>query len=262
MKCQRTAVTLLTVLIVISTPGCSRDADAASDKPAVTPAAARPAPAPAPDGTLFELAGRFGSPAALWCEVGYKVKRKSGVTTKSLELEVDNAAAGTTYPVTVDGFAAGTITTNAKGDAKFELVENKEQLFPQGFREPAAGALIRVGELLQVRLDVLNHLVGLEATVAGAGKLGGKVTYKAEQVGDTVTKEFTVKVTGAPPKTSLPVELAGVAVGSLTIDVEGQGRLKFSNKKPPPFPAGFPEPTAGAAIHIGDLFAGTLQEAR
>jgi len=259
MSCKQ-SVSLLTLFLCLSTQACFRDADAASEKEPHATAAARPATAA--DGTVLELGGCFGSPAALWCEVSYKVKRKSGVLTKSLEIEVDNAAPGTTHSVTVDNFAIGNLATNAKGDAKLELVENKELLFPQGFQQPAPGSVIRIGDVLQVRLERLVRLAGLEAVIAGAGKFGGKATYKVEQLGDTVTKEFVVKVTGAPPKGSLAVTLDGVALGNLAIDVEGQGRIKFSTKKPPPFPDAFREPKAGTPFRIGDLFAGTLQDAK
>src|SRR5262245_1226563 len=103
---------------LLISPACS-SAEAAGDATAAAVAATpRPAArtgAPA-DGTVLELGDRFGQPDTLCCEVSYKVKRKNGVLTKTLEVEVDNAAPGTTSSVVLDGVTIGTMTTNAKGD--------------------------------------------------------------------------------------------------------------------------------------------------
>ena len=58
----------------------------------------------------------------------------------------------------------------------------------------------------------------------------------------------------------LAVTLAGVRVGDVQVDLEGQGRLQFSSKKAP-FPASFPEPEVGSTIRIGDVFAAELRDA-
>jgi hypothetical protein len=212
------------------------------------------------EGTLLELGGRFGSPTALRSEASYKSKRKLGVVTKELKLEVDDAAPGTTYAVTIDGAAIGKMVTNEKGDAELNLVENKEQKFPTGFSEPKAGSVIRIGEIVELHLHALVRLKDLEATVAGPDKLNGKVTFKVEQLGNDITREFQVRIAGAPAKTVLAVTLAGVHVGDVQVDAQGAGRLQFSSKKAP-FPASFPEPEVGSAIKLGDVFAAQLLDA-
>jgi len=243
---------------LLSSQSCSRSGAAPAAAPPSAPSARSSAPQ---DGTLLELADRFGSPESLWCEVGYKVKRKAGATTKELAIAVDKAPAGATIPVTVDGFVVGNLVTNTKGDAKLSLVENKEQLFPKGFTHPTPGSVVRVGDLIELRLKPVVWLTDLKASFTGPGKSNGKVTYKVEKVGDALTREFTVKVAGAPPKTALAVALDGVGVGDVQVDLEGQGRLRFSTKKPPLFPTAFPaEPKAGSQIRVGDLFTGPLMD--
>lgn len=245
---------------VLSSAACSQgqEPDSKKSNAVETPAAVKPNAEK--EGTLLELGSRFGNPKALCGEASYVVKRKVGVLTKELKLEVDNAAAGTTYAVTLDGAAIGKMVTDAKGDAKLNLLENKEQRFPDGFAEPKAGSVIRIGEIIDLHLHALVKLKELEASIAGPDKLSGKVTFKVEQLGKDVTREFQVKIAGAPAKTALAVTLASVHVGDVQVDAAGTGRLQFSSKKES-FPTSFPEPEVGSTIKVGELFAGELRDA-
>jgi len=245
---------------VLSPVACSQaqEPNNKKDNTAKPPAAAKPNTEK--DGTQLELGSRFGSPTTLCGEASYTVKRKVGVLTKELKLEVDNAGPDATYTVTLDGAAIGKIVTNAKGDAKFNLIENKDQLFPEGFSEPKVGSVIRVGEIMDLKLVALVRLKELEASIAGPDKLSGKVTFKVEQLGKDVTREFQVKIAGAPAKSVLAVTLAGVHVGDVAVDTTGVGRLQLSTIKGP-LPASFPDPEVGSAIKVGDLFAGELRDA-
>jgi hypothetical protein len=274
-RCLVLTVTCI-ALPILSSAACSREQEpdskksntgktpAAASAPAAANAAAVNAAATKPnaekDGTLLELGSRFGKATDLNGEASYTIKRKVGLLVKELKLEVDNAAPDTTYPVTLDGASIGKMVTNAKGDAKLNVVENKDQLFPEGFSEPKAGSVIRIGEIMDLHFFALVRLKDLEARIAGPDKLSGKVTFKVEQLGKDVTREFLVKFTGAQAKTVLPVTLADVHVGDITVDLEGVGRLLLSTKKGP-LPASFPEPEVGAKVKVGDLFAGELKTA-
>ena len=257
-RCFFLAVTCM-ALPVISSAACSQGQEPDSKKSNTVPAAAVK-PEAEKEGTLLELGCKSGSPTALRAEVSYTVKRKAGVVTKEFELEVDDATPGTTHTVTLDGAAIGKMVTDAKGDAKLNLLENKTQKLPEGFPEPKAGSVIRIGEIMDLHLFALVKLKELEASIAGPDKLSGKVTFKVEQLGKDVTREFQVKIAGAPAKTVLAVTLGDVHVGDVQVDAAGTGRLQVSSKKAP-LPASFPEPEVGSKIRVGDLFAGELRDA-
>jgi|SRR5262245_6598665 len=224
----------------------------------------RPAPASQPSGPqkVLHLEGRSGAPDGLWGEATYKVERAKGVLTKKLEVNVKKAKPGVAHVLTLDGFELGRIVTDPKGEGEFEFVEDGKNLFPEGLPEPKPGTVIKVGDLLTLELKTLEKLADLDLPIAGAGKLSGKVTFKIERLGESVTQEFQVKIAGAPPKTVHAVSLDDVRVGDLAIDLEGKGKLKYSTKEALPFPAGFPTPKGGSKVRIGEIFAGEFRDGR
>ena len=189
----------------------------------------------------------------------YKVAREGDRLVKELEIEVENATPGVRHAITIDGREVDTMITNLDGEGEIELVDDGVSSFPDGFVEPGVGSVIHVGELMQLELDVLEILTHL--TAYPSGSVSGKIGYKVERLGDVVTREFQVKLAGAPPESAHPVRLAGVAIGQLEIDDEGEGKLEFSTKEGLAFPDGFPDLEAGAEIEIGDLFVGRLDDA-
>lgn len=222
-----------------------------------------PATEPIPEEkTLVLLEGFSGDPEALWGEVTYKVKRDGrGALLKSFEVELQNATPGEKHALTLDGFEVAVLVIDRKGESELELFQNDEEFLPEGFPEPAAGSVIRVGELMELRLDALEKLADLEALIPGPGLgLGGKVTYKVERLAGVTTEEFQVKVQGAPPDSLQTVTLDGAEIGSLAVDSSGKGKLKFSTKEALAFPASFHAPVPGSHVRIGDLFAGALQD--
>lgn len=255
---------------IVPALGCSsgeQDAKPAAQAPASDQASpsvtlAAQEPALSPDGTLTHLEGRFGSPDTLWALASYKVKREGGKLTKALEIEVDNAPPAVTHALTLDGFAVGKMITKFKGEGEFSLVAAGDDYFPEGFPEPKSGSVVRIGELAELRLETLEKLTDLRADIAGPGKLSGKVGFKIERLGDSVTREFQVKVTHAEEKTVHPVTLDGVHVADLSVDLAGKGKVEFSTLSGDTFPAGFPEPRPGSSIEIGRLFKGELRDNR
>jgi len=210
---------------------------------------------------LVHLEARYGSPSALWGEATYKVKRLNGERLREMEVEVENAQPGTRYDLSLDGFELGAMIVNLKGEAEYEVSEEDEQLFPVGFPEPKAGSVFRVGDLMELRLEVLEQLSALEVQFTGEGGTG-KVGFKVERLGDEVTREFKVKVESAMPRAVLAVSVDGVHVGDLKVDLEGEGKLAFSTKKGTPFPPAFPEHRAGSRVQVGDVFRGELLDVR
>lgn len=260
MKACHVRLSLALVLIGSCGSACS----GAEGSPALEPSTVHAAPKKEalPDGTLVHLEGRFGDPegSAPWGDASFKAKRKGGKLVRQLELDVVNAPPLVSQDLSLDGFWLGSMSANRKGSLEFEISEEEEHLFPSGFRDPAAGAAFRVGDLMELRLEKLEKLTHLETLLSGPGTLSGKVNFKVERLGDVVSREFQVKVEGAPAKTVHAVTLDGVALGELVVDFEGQGKLEFSTKELPPFPADFPEPHVDSAFQIGTLASGKLED--
>ncbi len=215
---------------------------------------------PTREGTLFHLEGRHGTPETLWIEASYKIRREAGKLSKTLELDIEKATPGVTHALSLDGFALGKLITSAKGKAEYELTATGDDYFPDGFVEPHEGSLVHVGELAEIRLLTVHKLIDLQVDIAGPGELAGKVGYKIERLGETVTTEFQVKVTHAGAKSIHPVKIDGVHVGDLSVDLAGKGKLLYSTLDGEPFPSGFQAPRAGAKIQVGTLYEGELRD--
>jgi hypothetical protein len=237
-------------LLLIVGQACSDDSRASE--------AASSQPAPRSSGALLHLEARTGRSDTLWGEASYKVKRVQGVLQKKLEVDVVNGPPGSEHAVSMNGVQLGSIALSARGKGELELLEDSDQLFPKGFVEPSPGAVLRVGELLELRFVELEKLVDLQALFTGPGALEGKATYRIQRLGTDVTREFQVKVERAPASSLYTVELDGVTLGELEVDASGQGKLKLPARDSDPFPATFPEVHAGTRLRVGELFDGTL----
>jgi len=213
----------------------------------------------ASEASELRLEGRFGDPGTLWGVASYEVAREGGVLVKELEVEVENAPPGVRHAVTIDGRDVDEMITNLDGEGELELVDDGQSSFPEGFVEPRVGSIVRIGELMQLELGVLETLAHLQTQISGPAS--GKIAYKVERLGDVVTQRFRIKLAGGPPVTRHAVRVAGVAIGELSIDDDGEGKLEFSTKEGLVFPEGFPDLEAGAEVVIGDLFVGRLDDA-
>lgn len=207
------------------------------------------------DAMLVHLEARSPAGSVPSCRVSYQEKHADGESVEELEVQVDEAPGGVAHVVSIDGHELGRIVTDLDGEAKLEL--GGKRSFPAGFVAPAAGAVVRIGELAELRLEPLERLAHLESAVE-QGKLAGKVTFKRERLAGQVTREFKLKLSGAPPGEH-PVELAGVAVGDISVEADGKGKLEFSEQERTPFPADFPALEPGATVRIGALFSGRLE---
>ncbi len=206
-----------------------------------------------------KLAGRSGSPGSLWGQAIYEGKRKSGTLVEDFEVQVKNARPGVVHAVTLDGKEIGRMTTDLDGEAELEFGGDGEPAFPADLPRPKVGSLVRVGELLELRLEPLEELVLLEAVIKGAGP-AGKISFKVERLGGQITREFKVKLAGAPRDSAQPVRVDGVHVGDLTIKSNGEGKLEFSETDGKPFPASFPELRGRSKIQIGNIVSGEFED--
>lgn len=82
----------------------------------------------------------------------YRTEFEDGTENRRFEVEIEGAAASTTYDVSVAGTVVGQITTDADGDGELELKttpeDADEQPFPAGFVTPQAGDTIDVGGIV------------------------------------------------------------------------------------------------------------------
>jgi myo-inositol-hexaphosphate 3-phosphohydrolase len=210
------------------------------------------------DVTLVHLEACSGKPEGTWGEASYKVERVVKQRYRKLKLDVENAQPGVAYELSLDGCALGEVITSRRGVLELEISEEDGQSFPAGFGEPKEGSVLHVAGLMDLRFQPLEKLTDLEADIAGPGELSGKVRFKIERLGDVVTREFQLKVDGAPVGTTQAVTLDGVRVADVKIDDEGKGKLKFSTKRHASFPSPFPEPHQGSVFAVGDLVRGEL----
>jgi len=242
-------------------PACARgDSEHAiqAAESASTPAA--PAASDTREGTIFHLEGRHGTPGELWIESSYKIRRDAGKLSKTLEIDIEHAPPGVTHALTIDGFALAKLVTSSKGKAEYELTEAGDDYFPEGFREPREGSVVRVGDLAEIRLQTVHKLTDLQVDIAGPGPLTGKIGYKIERLGDQETTEFQVKLTHAEAKSVHPVRIDGTHIGDVTVDLAGKGKLLYSTLEGEPFPPGFRAPHAGSTIEVGKVYKGPLRD--
>ena len=104
------------------------------------------------NGDEVELSANLTSMTSAIGEAEFEREYEDGAEEKKFEVEIANAAASTTFDVSIDGMVVGQITTNAQGYGKLEFNSNPdepdEQAFPMGFTDPMAGAVIDVGGVL------------------------------------------------------------------------------------------------------------------
>jgi len=246
--------------LALFSSSCAHEESPHAAQPASATSSAAPAAGESRDGTLVHLEGRHGTPGELLLEASYKSKREAGKISKTLSVDIEHAPPGVTHALSLDGFPLAKLLTSSKGKAEYELTAAGDDYFPEGFKEPEEGSLVKVGELAEIRLQTVHKLTDLEVAISGPGKLSGKVSYKVERIGDTTMTEFQVKVVQAAAKSVHPVRIDGIHVGDLTVDLAGKGKLVYSTLDGEPFPSGFQAPKAGSKIVVGTLYEGELHD--
>ena len=173
----------------------------------------------------------------------------------------------------VDGVNVGPLTVDVTGKGKLKLKSNPdvdEVGLPGNFPNVSEGSTILVQGLMQGTFGAaISGVVGGEgvtegefaATLTGDGQ--GTASYSVK-VDSNVEREFEIEVQDAVTG-SYSVLVAGVNVGTIEVDAEGEGKLKLSTD--PRFdhgellmPHNFPDVANGVTVAIDGLVSGTFAE--
>lgn len=102
----------------------------------------------------FNLKGSAGGSNTLKAQVKYRERFKNGQLERRFTVEVERAAGVQSFPITVNGKSAGTVTTNALGRAEFQLrtaafidSPGDGQPMPSTFPSLKVGDVVKVGSL-------------------------------------------------------------------------------------------------------------------
>ncbi len=176
---------------------------------------------------------------------------------QNLQIVVTGGTPGAVVDVSIGGAAIGSVTLDATGAGHLALSSSpaapNDLPLPDGFKPPGEGDAVGVGDLSgsfdSVKLELKAKL--------SSGDFQAKVKYEVES--DKV--KFKVEVRGGEPNAVLDVTAAGAAVGSLTLNGDGEGKMRWSSRadhvNEQPLPGDFPALAAGDAVAVGSL-SGTL----
>ena len=100
----------------------------------------------------------------------------------------------------------------------------------------------------------------LHVRLTGAGTEKGEAELEIESEDRGQKIEFEVQVESATPGSIHDVILDGIAVGQITIDAGGKGRLRLSSDEShgQPLPGDFPTAGPGSNVQVGTILSGTL----
>lgn len=198
---------------------------------------------------------------------------------RKFSAEIEGFTPGDLYDVTVAGVVVGTVTIDAFGVGELELDDNFEPgsddpatIFPTNFPVVAAGVLVEVGPLSGSFQGGDRGRTRDRRTVGtrdlfrapllgdpGAGDVSGHADFRNE----SGFRRFSVEAEGLVPGDVHDVMVAGVVVGTVTVDALGIGQLELDDRLEPgdtelPFPASFPAINGGELVRVGPV-SGTLQ---
>lgn len=170
-----------------------------------------------------------------------------------VEIAVTGGTPGAVVEVSIGGVAIGSVTLDATGSGRLALSSSPaatdELPLPGEFKPPGEGDAVGVGDLSGSFDSVKREL----KTRLTSGEFRADVKYDVES--DEV--KFRVKVRGGVPDAVLAVSAAGVAVGSITVNGDGDGKMKWTSRADhedeQPLPANFPALAAGDTVAVGSL---------
>jgi hypothetical protein len=228
--------------------------------PGAGPGAATTTAGPPRAERLVHLEALYGSHDAAFGESSFKVVQLAGEVTKELEVELEGGKPGSVIPVSVDGQPVGQMIVDLDGEADLELIEDGDTYFPEGFTDPKAGSIVKVGDLFDVELLTVERQVDLRANFS-ANRVVGEIKYKVDQLGERTLREFKLELLNATPGAVYEVAVDGVTVAECEIDLDGEAKLEFVDKDEIPFPANFTAPHARSVVKVGDLGEFPLEDA-
>src|SRR5262245_48223429 len=130
-------------------------------------------------------------------------------TTGKLTVQVQGADANASLDVAVDGTSVGTLTTDASGSGKLSVTEATDAI--------QAGATITAGDLQGTFAPV-----SFSASLTGDSGASGVATF------NSLKNLLLVSITGAAANTIYNVTVDSTAVGQLTTNSAGAGKLKIA----------------------------------
>ncbi len=172
---------------------------------------------------------------------------------QTLDIAVTGGTPGAVVEISIGGIAIGSITLDATGAGRLALSSSPaatdELLLPGEFKPPGEGDAVGVGDVSgsfdSVELELKAEL--------SSGDFQAKVKYEVES--DEV--KFKVEIHGGEPNAVLDVTAAGAAVGSITVNGDGEGEMRWSSRadheNEQPLPTDFPTLAAGDAVAVGSL---------
>jgi hypothetical protein len=224
--------------------------------------------------TVGDLTGTFAAPAPEVHLVAQLTGTGSGTAKFSsednkLHVEINGAAANTTYNITIDGNVVGQITTDDSGAGEFR-VEGGTLTVNAGstisIADTAGNPPILTGTFAAPtgegddngddngqgsgggedhHHDGEGAGASLQATLTGASSSAtGTAAFNSAE------NELVVGIQGAAPSTTLPVVIDGTQVATIATDANGNGRLELEG-------SGLTV-KAGSTITVGSDLTGTF----
>jgi len=229
-------------------------------------------------GFLSELHAVLVGPNGTRGEAEYEVKREHGQVKRAFEVELEGAAPGSVHDVLVDGVVVDQITVASSGRAFLKFANFSDDVgavpFPDNFPGVTAGSVVSIGDQASGILSVADYeethppdgqtagSVEMEANayLHGDSFAYGEAGYEIETEHGVTRQEFKVEVEQAQPGV-YEVQVDGVAVGEISVDGRGKGRLKLATHPEGdelPIPADFPDIGTGSVISISNGLTGTM----
>ena len=222
-------------------------------------------------GTLTGAGVQIGS-------AGFSTENEHGVVKREFEVRANNLTPGTTYPVTLDGVAVGSVVANAVGYGRLKLSEAPhfgETAFPASFPSPTVNSTVALGTVLTGALSGYsgNSATGVtnpnsdhvQVSLTGTGTMAGIADSHTELLnnGSASSTEFEVDVWNGTAGAVYNVTIDGIVVGTITIDARGYGQLVLgSSRGQNNFPANWPGVHNSSVIALGTAISGTVDSTK
>jgi RTX calcium-binding nonapeptide repeat (4 copies) len=207
--------------------------------------------------TVATLTGSAGSGI-----VDFGCKQGSKQQPLTLDLTISGSEANSTLNVSVAGVQIGQITTDANGNGELQLGGTSGHPFPKNFPVVAKNSPITVVDASGTTVlsgTLLSNLLSnnLEAAATLTGSVGsGTLEYEFESTAPQLPLVFDLNITGSEISSTLNVLVAGVQIGQITTDTNGDGQLQFGGTNP--FPKGFPVVAKNSPITVVDASGTTV----
>ena len=203
--------------------------ETSSDPSAPTVTAAEQTAEPKPEEKeLVRLESRFGdSETKVFGEVAYKEKQIADAVIKEFEVEVEGGPPGAKFAVKLDGVQIGEVQCDLEGEGELELVENDDDVLPEGFPEVKRGTVLHIGDIIQTELKYVERLEKLRATIGDREAFWLQATFVAERWNGVLVRSLALRLRSGEPEKTYVLTVDGAPVGKIQADAEGEAEVKF-----------------------------------